>query len=126
MRCFLVFSALCHLSLSAVGGEFTNIVSSCTTIELEKASVSAVCKARNGADYKTALRLRGISNYTGVLTQEKDSSVASRFHDTCRSLSVDDYGILSGKCKDDSGKYKMSTFDLTTIIKNYNGSLVYP
>lgn len=126
MKRFLVVCTLALASSSVLGDNFLNIVETCTQITLEKASVSALCAARNGGKYKTAIRLRGVNNHDGVLTVERDSSIPSVFFNTCTNATLDDFGVLTAKCLDNNRRYRTSSLDITRIIKNYNGTLVYP
>lgn len=103
-----------------------SFVSTCQNLEIIKASLSAECRALNGGIYKTALRLRGINNHNGVLTIEEDSTKMSRFHKTCQDCAIDSNGILAGRCKNDKGQFVWSYLDLSRLIINYNGTLVYP
>lgn len=126
MRCIFFLGTLVLSSLNLSGNNFLNFVSSCTEINLDTASILANCSAANGGIYKSALRLRGINNVNGILTIDDDSSIPSVFYKTCKNMGIDDYGILSASCKDASGRYRSSSIDLSDIIKNYNGTLVYP
>jgi hypothetical protein len=105
---------------------FKDIVQTCKTFTLDKASISAVCAAENGGNYKTAIRLRGVNNYNGTLQFDENSSTMSVFFKTCTNTSIDSRARLAGLCKDDSGESVWSTLDLRTVLKNYNGTLVYP
>ncbi len=105
---------------------FREILTTCSTLALDKASISAVCTAENGAKYKTSIRLRGISNRNGSLVVEDDSAIRSVFHKTCKNTGIDSKAVLAGTCKDDAGSYVWTSLDLKRILKNYNGTLVYP
>lgn len=125
MKKFLILSVFLGISSNLMAGHYNEFDTSCTNIKITKASVSAECNARNGGTYKTAIRLRGVNNYNGVLTVEEDSRIRSRFHESCRKLSITN-GTLSGECKNNNRQFVASSLDLTGLIKNYNGTLIYP
>lgn len=123
----LAIVAFVALPAAAVqASDLKDIVTTCSALALEKASVSAECTAENGAKYKTALRLRGVNNHNGALAFDNDSSTMSAFHTSCTQLSIDSRGRLAGVCKDDNGDRFWSSLDLRPVLKNYNGTLVYP
>ncbi len=123
-KVFFVMFATFATNLHAA--EFKNAFKTCTSIKLEKASISAVCVAENGGKYQTAIRLRGVNNQDGHLTVDANTAVLSKFHTTCEDTSVDSRGMLAGRCKTNDGETVWSLLDLTKIIYNYNGTLVYP
>lgn len=114
------------VSLNVLAADFEDITTTCDNLALDRTSISAECKAKNGATYKTALRLRGVNNHKGRLNVDADSSKFSEFHKTCVDTSIDADGILAGRCKDDAGRYKWSSLNVGVLIRNYNGTLVYP
>lgn len=126
MKNFALPILFSFISSQVYAASFKNITETCSDFEIHKASVSAICKAENGAKYKTALRLRGINNHNGVLTIEADSKTISDFHVTCLQLAIDSNGILGGKCKNSRNAYVWATVDLKNVLRNYNGTLVYP
>ncbi len=126
MKNILLMGLLTVTATTVQAAEFNDIVKTCTTITLEKSSVSAVCTAENGGKYKTSLRLRGVNNHNGVFVVEDNTSVPSVFHQTCQNTSIDSRAVLAGKCKDDDNNYIWTTIDLKPLLKNYNGTLVYP
>jgi hypothetical protein len=120
---FFMFAAF---ATNLHAAEFKNVFKTCTSITLDKASISAICVAENGGKYQTALRLRGINSQDGVLTVDANTATLSKFHTTCTETSVDSRGILAGRCKTNDGDKVWSMLDLTKLIANYNGSIVYP
>ena len=105
--------------------DLKDIVQTCKTFSVEKASISAECAAENGGTYKTALRLRGVNNYNGKLQFDEDSSTKSEFFETCTNKSIDSSGRLRALCEDGTGQRLWSTLDLKPVLKNYNGTIVY-
>lgn len=126
MKKFILPVFLGLISFTSYATGFKDFTETCTDFVIDKASVSAVCRAENGARYHTALRLRGINNYRGVLIVEADSSVMSKFHTTCKQMAIDSNGVLAGTCKNSANAYVWTSLDLRPILRNYNGSLVYP
>ena len=126
MKNVLIFGVLSLTTPQLYAENLKDIVTSCTSFVLDKASVSAVCTAENGGKYKTELRLRGVNNHNGSLQLDDDSITPSVFHTTCVQMSVDSRARLAGMCKDDNGDSIWSTLDLRPLLKNYNGTLVYP
>lgn len=123
---YLLLGIVATISVNSFALNFLDFSQTCSSILLERASVSANCKAENGGVYKTSLRLRGINNHNGVLRVEADTSKKSTFHDVCRNTGIDDYGILYASCPESNGRYRASYIDLKDHISNFNGSLVYP
>lgn len=107
------------------GGNFSDIGKTCSNIGRNRESMSAYCKAENGSLYYTVIRIRGVNNSNGVLVFEKDSSVLSKFSIKCRELMISPEGILSGKCPNNQKEFIWSSLDLSKVIGNFNGTLVY-
>ncbi|MCX6126919.1 MAG: hypothetical protein NTV34_19515 [Proteobacteria bacterium] len=126
MKKFFILGLLALTAPELRASEFKDIVQTCKSFKLDKASVSAVCNAENGGKYKTALRLRGVNNKNGALQLDENSSTLSVFFITCTQTSIDSRARLAGLCKDDSGDSVWSVLDLRSLLKNYNGTLVYP
>jgi len=125
MKKFLVMGFLC-LAFAANADDFRDITKSCKELTLEKASITAQCTAENGAIYISALRLRGVNVVDGVLTLDENTATMSKFHTKCKETAIDSKGILAGKCLNDQKQYVWSFLDLKPLIRNYNGTLVYP
>lgn len=119
----IIFLGLICGGINLWADNFTN---TCENLQITKATISAECKASNGGTYKTALRLRGVSNRNGVLTVESNLKLFSKFHKTCKDCAVDANGVLGGRCKNDRGAYVWTQLDLKPLLFNYNGTLVYP
>ena len=126
MNKFFILGLIALSSTQVFAAELKDFTTSCKSIELDTASISAVCVAENGGKYKTAIRLRGLNNHGGELTFDEDTSKMSNFYKTCQNMSVDSHGRLYGECKDHQGEYVHSVVDLKDVVKNYNGTLVYP
>lgn len=126
MKTIFIFGVLALTTTELHAADFKDILTSCRTFKLDKASISAQCLAENGGKYKTALRLRGVNNHNGTLQLDDDSSTRSVFFETCVQTSIDSRARLAGLCKDDNGDTVWSTLDLSVLLKNYNGTLVYP
>ncbi len=114
-------------SFEVKASEFLDFTTTCSNINLEKASILADCKAGNGGVYKSAIRLRGVNNVRGVLVYDGGSSAFSKFHKTCMNAAIDSRGVLGAKCYNSAKKeYIWTTLDLSDKIANYNGTLVFP
>jgi hypothetical protein len=118
----LIFSIT---SLTAWASGLSDITKTCQNFGSQKASLYAECRADNGGTYISRIRLRGVNNQDGNLTFDRDSKTMSRFHTSCIDLVVDSDAVLGGRCKKKSGAYKLTTINLSEIIFNYNGTLVY-
>lgn len=101
------------------------IGSSCVFQGMDGIHFTAKCSAANGQAYLNDIELRGVINRDGILTFEGDSSVTSSPITTCKDLDIDAYFVLSGKCLDNSGRWRRSTLSLEGFIFNYNGTLTY-
>lgn len=117
---------LTYVSMNSYATGLKNFSETCTDFIIDKVSLSAVCTADSGARYKTILRLRGINNINGVLIADADSRVMSKFHTTCTKMGVDSNGVLAATCKNSRNAYVWTYIDLNPILRNYNGTLVYP
>ena len=126
MKKFILPVLLTLVSMNSYATGLRSFAKTCTNFIIDKASLSAVCTAENGARYNTSLRLRGINNYNGVLTADADSRVMSKFHTTCIKTGVDANGVLAASCKNFNNAYVWTYIDLNPILRNYNGTLVYP
>ncbi|KAB8030775.1 CVNH domain-containing protein [Fluviispira multicolorata] len=126
MKKFILLILLTLVSMNSYATELKSFAKTCNNFIIYKASLSAVCTAENGARYNTSLRLRGINNSNGVLTADADSHVMSKFHTTCTKTGVDSNGVLAASCKNSKNAYVWTFIDLNPLLRNFNGTLVYP
>jgi hypothetical protein len=126
MKTIFILGFLALATPELLAADFSDVVQTCKSFDVDKASISAVCTAKNGGRYKTALRLRGVNNHNGKLELDTDSSTVSVFFRTCSQTSIDSRARLAGLCEDDSGEKVWSVLNLRPLLKNYNGTLVYP
>lgn len=123
---FMLTIYLSFFSVYLYASSLKSIKETCSEFTIYKASIKANCTAESGAKYITSLRLRGITNYNGILKINSDSRIMSDFHVSCNKLTLDANGKLGASCKNFKNEYTWSFIDLNQILRNYNGTLVYP
>ncbi len=123
---FILTIYLSFFSVYLYASSLKSIQTTCSNFTMIKSSIKANCNAESGAKYISSLRLRGIINYNGILKISSDSRIMSDFHLTCNNVTVDASGQLSASCKNFRNVYTWSAINLNQILRNYNGTLVYP
>jgi hypothetical protein len=98
---------------------------SCTGISVSGATLTAVCRRRDGSfNTKTAILIRGIDNANGKLTYSRNSTAASTYQDSCDHIQV--FGAtLTAQCRRRDGSFNTKTTILIRGIDNVNGKLAY-
>jgi hypothetical protein len=97
---------------------------SCTGISASGATLTAVCRKRDGTfNIKTAILIRGIDNVEGKLTYSRNATAASTFQDSCNNIDVVG-ATLTAQCRRRDGSFHETTI-LIRGVDNVEGKLTY-
>jgi hypothetical protein len=97
--------------------------SSCQSISVAGATLSARCRRIDGTFNSTSILIRGIYNNNGNLRYTGSPAAASSYQSSCQSISVAG-ATLSARCRRINGTFN-STSILIRGIYNNNGVLSY-